>query len=339
MAANSLSPVTAIFLLALVGAGIATAAPVLPIVYQDSNLLVRAGVAEAGSEALHLGDAFSFVVEVEFDAGDVRIETPDDEWFQRAIAGSSGLRLYDSLTIAAETRVGDRVRVTSHWRLQALDCPGDETSCPGSKNYELPIMTIGYELTAGGGAGVDSRSARFRPWPGELAIASAIGETPAPDSSLTDLLPGGAHAPAVDTGETPGVIAWLLPAGALLVLLSLVPPPRQHHAERIARRSHGADTRWEHALGMLESAGISDEEWSDALRRTVTWYCLDELGVNPHSWLGPAGAGNVPGDASVAAWREFFLEVLQQHGVGGDRRKAYVGRFRDLSGPQRAAAA
>lgn len=329
----------AMVLLALVGAGTATAAPALPIVYQDANILVRSGIAGAGSEAIHLGDAFSFVVEVEFDAGEVRVEMPDDEWFQRAIAGLRGLRPYDSLAIAEETRAGDRIRVTSHWRLQALDCPGDELSCPGSKRYELPIMTIGYELTAGSGTNVDSRSARFRPWPGELAIASAIAAAPAPDSGLTDLLPGGAHAPVLDAGEPSAVGSWLLPAGVLLVLLSLVPPPRAQRARRAVRRGHDADARWEQAIGLLESGGQSDEEWSDGLRRAVTWYCLDELGVNPHTWLGPAAASNVPADAGVAAWRDFFLDVLEQHGIGGEERRACVGRFRQLCGPRPAAQA
>lgn len=338
MAANFRLPITAIALFALVGAGVSTAAAVAPIVYQDANVLVRAGIAEAGSEAIHLGDAFSFIVDVEFDAGTVRVETPDDEWFQRALAGLRGLRIYDSLAIAEETRAGDRVRVTSHWRLQVLDCPADELSCPGSKRYELPIMTIGYELTADGGANVDSRSARFRPWPGELAIASAIADVPAPDSRLTDLLPGGAHAPVIDAGEPAGAAAWLLPAGALLVLLSLVPPPRQGHAERVTRRSQHADTRWERALRALDSADLSEEQWSDALRRTVTWYCLDELGINPYTWLGPAGLQNIPGDAGVAAWREFFLDVLGQHGVGSEERKAFGDRFRELSGQRTAAA-
>ncbi|MDX1499013.1 MAG: hypothetical protein R3176_03895 [Woeseiaceae bacterium] len=306
--------------------------PLVPVVYEDGNVLIRAGVAEAGNRTIHLGDAFSFVVTAEFDAGQVRVEAPDGEWLQRALAGVSGIRLYEPVAVAAETTRADRVRITSHWRLQALDCPAGELSCPGMRRYPLPVLTLAYELTGGGTGASDGRAARFRPWPGAVDVVPSLPAAPGPDADLADLIPGGAHAPGLDARPPPQAAAWLLPTAALLVARGCLAPRAGVGHVPAARRGPQRETRWERVLHKLADDALDDERWADGLRRAVTWYCLDELGRNPCSWLGPAAADRQPDDGGLAGWREFYLEVLATHDVGRDARPGWLARFRSLAG-------
>ena len=324
-------PLWALLLLGSLVTGTAVAAPAVPVVYQDEHILVRAGLAEAGSQAIHLGDAVSFVVDVEFDAGAVQLETPDDEWFQRAFGSVAGIRSYASLAIAEETAADGRVRIASHWQIQVLDCPADTLSCPGSKSYELPIMTISYQLAGGTAERVDSRSARFRPWPGRLDVASAIALQPGQGSALTDVLPGGAWPQIMTSAGSSYAGTWLFAGGAALLLASLLSAQRQGQPVGASRRAQPADTRWRRALSAAGDATLSPEERSDILRRAVTWYCIDELDRNPYAWLGPGGADAVPAETKAAAWRELFIELLGQPGVDADDVAAFARRFDALS--------
>jgi hypothetical protein len=100
--------------------------------------------------------------------------------------------------------------------------------------------------------------------------------------------------------------------------------PRRAEDNRKIRR------RWEKVLVYVEDKGesLSDEEWSDLLRRCLTWYCRDEMGINPYTWLTEgAGFGE---SARVSGFREYFMEVLNQEGVGRESRSGYVARFREL---------
>ncbi len=336
MTRNSCIRIVVACALAMLTSAVA-AAPTVPLVYEDDRVLIRAGIAGVGSEPIHLGDAVSLVVAVEFDAGAVRIESLDDEWLQRVLAGVSGIRVHDTVTIAEETAVRGRVRVASHWQLQALDCPDEELSCPGSKTYELPIMSMSYELAGAAERGGDSRSARFRPWPGALTVVPAIGMVPEPGSKLTDILPDGARPALLDAGPPSRAGTWLLAAGAALLAASLIANLRQPQILDIARHRPAADTRWQHALDAALGAGHEGEERADLLRRAVTWYCIDELGRNPFTWLGPGAAKSLPAEPSLAAWQELFLDVLDEHGFDMAAAEAFAARFRQQTGGAAAA--
>ena len=331
MAASNMSRLLALVLSCVAIPVTAAALPAVPVVYQDEHVLVRAGLVETGSQAIHLGDAVSLVVDVEFDAGTVRVETPDDEWFQRALAGVAGIRLYETVAIAEETTKDTRVRIASQWRVQVLDCPADMLSCPGSKSYELPFMTLSYQLAGGTADRIDSRSARFRPWPGRLDVASSIALQPRQGATLTDILPGGAHPPVLADPGASAAGMWLVAGGALLLLASALRTLGQEaQPARAARGTQPADTRWQHALAATGDAALTPEERSDVLRRAVTWYCLDELDVNPFAWLGPGGADAAPADATLTGWRELFLDVLGQHSVDAADAKRLADRFEQL---------
>jgi len=303
-----------------------------PTVYEDEYVTVRAGIVEAGRQPVHPGDAVSLVIDVVFDARQVQIENLGDELFQRAFAGSPSMRLYAPGVSETANEPGERVRVRGQWRLQILDCPADMPSCPGAKAYELPIMTISYQLAGGAAGGTDSRSARFRPWPGTLAVASAIAVMPTAGTELTDVLPGGAFAPPEPVAQASAASTLLLAAGALLFATGFFATLRQRHPQRMPVRHHHNDTRWEHAFARLRDDSVPDDEWSDLLRRCLTWYCIDELGRNPYSWLGAAASDAARSAAGASATRDFFLDVLRQENIAREERSAYLDRLQRLTG-------
>lgn len=317
----------AAFLLATSGAATAQSGPT---VYQDNYISVRAKIAEAGIQPVHIGDALSLYIEVVFDARQVQIENLDDDVFQRAFAGTPNIRLYEAGVIDTQTDSADQVRVMGHWRLQILDCPADMGNCPGNKSYELPTMTISYQLTDTAGSSADVRSARFRPWPGTIAVAAAIAVMPQAGTEISDILPGGAFAEPEPAGNAASITALLLTAGTLLFALGFIATMRPQHSERVGIRPHRIDTRWENALVRLRDDSLVDAEWSDLLRRCLTWYCVDELGRNPYTWLGAAASDAA--DQETSAARDFFLDVLHEESTERDKRGEYLNKLLELTG-------
>ena len=307
----------------------------VPIVYEDAYVTVHAGIVESGMQAVHIGDPLSLIVDVTFDADIVQVENLNDDVFQRAFGGMPGVRLYAPATTAM-LEVGKReVRISTQWTLQFIDCPVDMTICPGSKLYELPVMTIAYQLTSDTGGSPDSRSARFRPWPGSLAIASALAVTPAAGVDLAEVLPGGAFDDPQPVAELAPSRSLLLLAGAILFAIGFVANGRARRPQSLALRAHDSGRRWEQAIVELRDDSMPDNEWSDLLRRSLTWYCMDELDMNPYEWIGSAASDAATNPAPEA--RALFLDVLQQHSIEPQGRSKYVSRLLDLTTPDRGA--
>ncbi len=317
----------AVITLSLAAAGVSSKESV-PIVYEDNYVTVHAGLPESGTRAMHLGDPLSLVIDVVFDARQIQIESLDDDVFRRAFSGMPSIRLYAPAVVTTRKESGDRVRVTSYWRLQVLGCPDELTSCPGSRSYELPVMTVAYQLIDDAGNTADGRAARFRPWPGKIDVAPAIAVVPESGTTLTDILPGGAYDSPQPVAELAPARSILFAAGALLLLAGFLASERERRPQPLAARSHHSNSRWEQTLARLEDDTMPDDEWSDLLRRCVTWYCMDELGRNPYAWLGAAAGG---ADTPAGA-REFFLDVLQQESIDPSRRADYLDRLLGVTG-------
>jgi hypothetical protein len=300
----------------------------VPVVHEDEHVVVRAGIEQAGARALHIGDPLDLLIEVEFDPDSVQVENLDDDFFQRVFAADPAFRLYRPARVTTSEAAGGTLRLAARWQFHVLACPTGMTSCAGEKDYELPVITLDYQLSAGE-AGGDSRAARFRPWPGHLALAPAVALADKPDPALADVLPGGAWPEALALSSASTTAAVLAGAGLLLLVASTLEAFRRDHGHLPTVRLHHTATRWEHCLAALDEAGLADDEWSDLLRRGLSWYCLDELGTNPCAWLA---AGRPPADPAENAWRAFFIDVLEQDGAPAQKRAEYLRRFRQLAG-------
>jgi hypothetical protein len=303
----------------------------VPIVYEDDFVTVHAGLPESGSRAVHLGDALSLVITVVFDAGQVQVENLDDKVFQRAFSDSPNIRLHTSATLTTKKDSHGRVRASSYWRLQVLDCPDDLVSCPGPRSYELPLMTVAYQLIDNAGSAADGRAARFRPWPGKIDVATAVAIVAESGETINDILPGGAYDSQQPVAEVAPARSVLFVAAAILLLTAFFVRARDRRPPPLLARTNYGNSRWEQTLARLSDDSISDEEFSDLLRRCATWYCLDELGQNPYAWLGES-AGN---SDTPAGMYEFFLDVLQQQGIGRGQRTDYIDKLLGVTGRAR----
>ncbi len=304
-----------------------------PVVYEDEYVTVRAGLLEPGNSAVHLGDPLSLIINVVFDAQQVQIENLDDAVFQRVFSRMPGIRLHAPTTVTTNKESGDRVQVTGHWRLQVLACPNELTSCPGPRSYELPMMTVAYQLIDDTGGSTDGRAARFRPWPGKIDVAPAVAVVPEPGATITDILPGGAYDSPQPIAELAPARSTLLAAGVLLLVTGFLASKRERRP--LAVRSHDRNARWEHTLVRLKEDAMADDEWSDLLRRCVTWYCVDELGQNPYAWLGATASDAASDIDSPSALQEFFLDVLHQESIDPSRRADFLDRLLGVTGRER----
>jgi hypothetical protein len=305
----------------------AHAVQIVPEVYQDDEVTVRAGIAEIGLQPIHMGDALSMVIQLEFDDRVLRIETLDSDFFRRVYAKQKGFKLYAPPVITKTRTAGGDAAIQAVWPFQILDCPGELENCPGDKIYTLPVISISYQLIDPAGQALNNKSVRFQPWPGQIAVSPAIASMTDAAAGITNFFPHGAY-PKSRTLEQKPYAVWLAMVGGILILLmgmsSRVSGNRMHHHRGISRP---AANRWERALSQLHQQSLQDEQWADLLRRCMSWYCLDELGCNPYTLLTDKPAGSVHGHQLMTDFHSFFVEVLQQHSIALKDRGEYLSRF------------
>ncbi|MGH8167809.1 MAG: hypothetical protein ACREQ1_11250, partial [Woeseiaceae bacterium] len=199
------------------------------------------------------------------------------------------------------------------------------------KTYDLPLMTIAYRINAASGSEA-ARSARFTPWPGSVTLVPAIPFEAGAEAELDAVLPGGAwpEPKPADGGAVAGPV--LLAAGGLLLAGGFVAGRQRRFRPQAATKRHHPASRFERAAVRLQQADLSDEEWSDLLRRCVTWYCVDELSTNPLDWLREPVTYARRDNNDTTACRALFLDVLAESGVEKKRRDAYLRRFHAVTG-------
>jgi len=300
-----------------------------PAVYGDAHVVVHAAVIEAGNEPMHIGDSLTLAVEIAFDREQVQVEALDDDWFQRAFSSLPSVRLYRSEPMTRVTDAAGRARLAMRWQFQIVDCPEAMANCPGLKAYDLPLMTIAYRISGGSAGSEAARSARFTPRPGTITLVPAIAFEAGAD--LATVLPGGAWPEPKQAGGAAVAGPVLLATGGMLLAGGFVIGKHRRRRPQAARR-HQPVSRFERAAVRLQQSDLSDEEWSDLMRRCVTWYCVDELSLNPLDWLREDPSDAPRDDCPTPECRALFLDVLAETGVERERRDAYLERFHAVTG-------
>ncbi len=81
----------------------------------------------------------------------------------------------------------------------------------------------------------------------------------------------------------------------------------------------------------LRDSALQDEQWTDALRRCASWFCLDELDANPYAWLtdDPAASAQLP--KSVAAARALFVDIVSQDIIEPQKRAEYLHKIVNMA--------
>jgi hypothetical protein len=268
-------------------------------VYRDDSIAVRAGIPGHPGRIIHFGDVLPLVVDIAYDSGQLIIDEPDDHFFDAAWPDSDRPALIDRKTI----RSTDRLRTVFFF--QMLDCPGEQWTCPGTREYLLPEFRLSYRnVESAEGA---AEAVTFRPWPSILTVSSAIPldeedqlfpfKKYFPTNAYPDPVSGSDHRRGAYTFVGIGMAALF---GGILMW-----PFRFKKSSPFAAKS---EARWQALLRELEDDDASDEKrYYDSLRRCFVWYCTDELDVDPFEWLSSQD--------EESDLQRLFVEML--HGPGG----------------------
>jgi hypothetical protein len=335
---NNLLPRQTLLLLFLAVAG-ADAAQIIPIVYRDSYVQVRAGIGEAGRQPIHVGDLLSLEIRIQFDSHTVRVEQFDSEFFQRGFAGLSGIRLFAPPVVTHESLVGELVETRAAWSFQVLDCPADQETCAGDKHYELPIMSMAYQLIDASGQTLNDKTIRFRPWPDKIIVSPALPSSSAAEGNFADYFPAGAYPDMLPVKKPSNGGALAIAAGGLLLALGFGIRLSSSGPLHGLPKTRLAGSRWERLLMDLRDSALQDEQWTDALRRCASWFCLDELDANPYAWLTDDSASSAQLPKSVAAARTLFMDIVSQDMIEPQKRAEYLHKLAQIASEHLAHAA
>jgi hypothetical protein len=254
-------------------------------VYQDDNISIRAGVINLENRIVHFGEVLPLVVRVTYNAANVRLQEMDAEFFNASWTEQLGAYLLDSqstkLTSDSETIQEQR----NVYRFQFLACPDGAVLCKGTRLYEIPEFTLQYQIIDEAGNELSAQSVQFSPWPTNIMIASAIplgeeGEL----NTFPTYFPTGAFPNPLSGVSYKQPSAGLIAGGLFLLLGGIFMSPFSFF-----KRKGFAVTekrRWEEVLEHLKSGDIgAEDQFLDALRKCLVWYCVDALKVDPYYWL------------------------------------------------------
>ena len=326
----NLLPRKTLLLLFLVAVG-ADAAQIIPIVYRDPYIQVRAGIGEAGRQPIHLGDLLSLEIRIQFDSHIVRVEQFDSEYFQRGFASLSGIRLFAPPVVTHESFEGGLVETRAAWSFQVLDCPADQETCAGDKNYELPMMSMAYQLIDASGQTLNDKTIRFRPWPDKIIVSPALPSSPGTERNFVDYFPAGAYPDMLPVTQPSNGGALAVAAGGLLLALGFGARLSNSGSLHSLPKTTLAGSRWERLLMDLRDSALQDEQWTDALRRCASWFCLDELDANPYAWLTDDSASSAQYPKSVADARALFIDIASQDMIEPQKRAEYLHKFAQMA--------
>ncbi len=323
-------PRKTLLVLLLVAAG-ADAVQIIPIVYRDPYVQVRAGIGESGRQPIHIGDLLSLEIRIQFDSHIVRVEQFDSEYFQRGFASISGIRLFAPPVVTHESLEGGLVETRAAWSFQVLDCPADQETCAGDKNYELPIMSTAYQLIDASGQTLNDKTIRFRPWPDRIIVSPALPSSSGAERNFANYFPAGAYPDMLPVTNPFNGGALAVAAGGLLLALGFGIRLSNSGSLHGLPKTTLAGSRWERLLMELRDSALPDEQWTDALRRCASWFCLDELDANPYAWLtdDPAASAQLP--KSVAAARALFVDIVSQDRIEPQKRAEYLHKFAQMA--------
>ena len=264
-------------------------------VYRDNGITIHAGISEQPGRIIHFGDVLPLVVGISFDADRISVEEPDDTFFNATWPEGDGPVLVDRKTIRSD----DRLQTVFYF--QILDCPGEQWTCPGTREYLLPEFNLNYRI------GEEVESIRFRPWPSILTVSSSI---PLDEEGqlfpFRKYFPTNAYPDPVSGTDRRGEAIGFVGIGMAALLGGILMWPfRFKKSSPFGAKKEG---RWQVLLHELEDDDAADEKrYFDQLRKCFVWYCTDELDVDPFDWLG---SGDEESDL-----QSLFIDLL--HGPDG----------------------
>ena len=310
----------------------ASAQEYVPEVYQDEYVTIRSGVMESGKQPITLGDQLNLSIEIDFKSNEVQVESLTEEIFVRNWGAEKGLSLTGPPVVTLTNHDAGSTTMRAVYPFQAIDCPASLPACPGHKLYPLPVVSMGYQIIDASGAVANNKSVRFNVWPGTLSVTQVLPVEHEGLGEFSSYFPDGGYSGSLAYTEPYSEGLWTALVGALLLLTSF--GSGMFGGDNMPRRteaSRKAGTRWENILGLLqdEKRSLTDEEWSDLIRRCASWYCMDEYAFNPYNWLTVPDSGQ---GQDLQTFKPYFFDVMNQESISKGQRAGYVQRFRQLAG-------
>jgi len=303
----------------------------VPEVYKDEYITIRSGVMESGNQPINLGDLLTLVIEIDFRSNEVLVENLSEDIFRRNWGSEKGLVLISPPDVDLRNNADGTTTLRGLYPFEILGCPGEMISCAGPKMYPLPVVSMGYQIIDASGVVVNNKSVRFNAWPGILTVVPVLPVHHEGLAEFETYFPDGGYSGSLGYTDRYSGGLWTALAGGLLILSSFAPMLFTAKTPRRLDTSRKSGKRWESVLGILqdETRSLTDEEWSDLIRRCAVWYCLDEYAFNPYNWLSfpDTGTTSVPQE-----FRQYFIDVLNEESVDKARRAGLVQRFRQIAG-------
>ena len=280
-------------------------------VYRDEDITIHAGVSELPGRIIHFGDVLPLVVDVSYNADRVSVDELDDDFFTGAWAEGDEPVLVDRQTSRRSGPGKSVERLRTVFRFQILDCPGEQWTCPGTREYLFPEFSLNYRIVEGVTATVTTKSQGFRPWPSILTVSSAI---PLDDEDqlypFQKYFPTNAYPdPVSGSDRTAESLGFVGIGMAALLGGILMWPFRFKKSSPFAAK---APARWQELLQELQDDDAEDEKrYFDRMRRCLVWYCTDELDTDPFDWLQRAKReSDEQGDETLTSLRSLFIDLL-----------------------------
>ena len=299
-------------------------------VYQDADMAIHASVPELTSSAIHFGDLLSLVVDVAYNSGRVSVEPLDDGFFRDVWPEGDGPVLLDwqSSRNSHSGRYTDELH--SVFRFQILDCPGEELTCAGDREYQFPEFNLTYRVVDVDEAADTTKTLRFRPWPSRLIVSSAI---PLDEEDqlhpFQTYFPTGAYPDPLSGSDRTGKSLGIAGVGMAVMLGGvLMWPFGSKQGRRFATKS---SSRWRKLFQELQDDDeVDGTRFLDSVRRCLVWYCTDELDIDPFDWLHRSEyESEKQADESLMSLRSLFIDLLHNPvGQGPELRT----RLSDLIG-------
>ena len=311
------------FLVSILNASvIAQDVPVIePVVYSDQYLIVRSSIKNIEYETYHVGDILSLTVNLEFAPNQIHIVNLDESLLNQTWAELPGFFIHGEPRIDQDTSDVNKTMLTAVYEFQIVACSGGvEPPCPGGKIYPLPDLVIGIDLLGNDGRVISNNEINFRPWPGYIALASALPLREGALEPFTFYFPRRAYGLPVPLELNRYPAIFLLFAGLLTIGGTvLAPAARAWMRRRVPSRIGLLGSRWERIIDRLQDEHLTDEQFWEGVRVAITWYCYDEIDFDTLQWTENNEDLESP-DNELERLKVIYMEAMNPQEANVERR-------------------
>lgn len=293
-----------------------------PVVYSDKNISIRSSVLGSEETSFHLGDVLYLIIVLEFNPDRIRITNLNEKLLTESWRDSPWVAQSVPPQVTLDTIENGLARVEALYAFQILACPNPGVQCPGGKSYVLGDINLGLDLLDDNGRAVSTVDVNFSPSPGFVGIPSALTMIDGKLDSFNLYFPGRAFGLPISAtvNSTPSLLLFII--GLLLISSMVVAPAmRTWLRHRVTTRVGILGKRWEHVLDRLQTETLEDLEFREGIRVAITWYCYDELRINPVHWTE---ADNITGEDSLQKLKKLYLQVSLGSAISAEQRKEVV---------------